>query len=86
MSWLMRLEISFTLEVRLLEAIQLDKPKKINIPNIKLLFDWRKIISMTLPIKKLIPMEDNAINNPPQNNILLFSLKLWIKKLLVFFI
>ena len=32
---------------------------------------------------KLIPIEDIAINNPPQNNILLFSLKLSIKKLLV---
>ena len=75
MSLLIRLEISFTLKIRLFEAKQLDKPNKINMPKTKLFFDWRKINSINLPIKKLIPIEDNAIKNPPQNNIILLLLK-----------
>ena len=81
-----RLEISFTLDVRLFEAKQLDKPKKINMPKTKLFFDCRKSNSMNFPMAKLMQIEDKAINNPPQNNILLFSLKLLIKKLVIFFI
>ena len=81
-----RLEISFTLDIRLFEAKQLDKPKKINMPKTKLFFDCRKSNSINLPIAKLMLIDDKAINNPPQNNILLFSSKLLTKKLVIFFI
>ncbi len=42
-----------------------------------------KVNSISLPITKHIPIVDNAINKPAQNNILLFFLKLWIKKLVI---
>ena len=41
---------------------------------------------MNLPVMKLITIEDNAINNPPMNKILLFLLKFWIKKFVICFI
>ena len=41
---------------------------------------------MPLPIKKLNPIDENAIKNPPKNNFRSLSLKLFIKKLLVFLI
>ena len=63
-SRLIKFDISFTLEIRLFVARQLDKPNRIGKPKKMFSLDLKKNISKNFPVEKLISNIIKVKNNP----------------------